>query len=174
MATLASIPVEEYLRTTYEPDMEYVAGQLVERHVGERFHSRLQSLIIGLLLSRERERRFHVFTEQRIRVSDEPGYRIPDISVKALPYDVAPILTKPDLAIEILSPDDEPGEMLERIGDYLAAGIPYMWVADPYKRRVEVVDQAGIRRAADLKVSTPLVGEVDFVALFDELYEPAE
>jgi len=24
MATLAIVPVEEYLRTTYEPDMEYV------------------------------------------------------------------------------------------------------------------------------------------------------
>jgi hypothetical protein len=41
MATSAAVPVEEYLRTTYEPDREYVGGQLVERHVGEYFHSRL-------------------------------------------------------------------------------------------------------------------------------------
>ena len=33
MATLTAIPVEEYLRTYYEPDMEYVDGQLVERKV---------------------------------------------------------------------------------------------------------------------------------------------
>ena len=35
MLTGTSIPVEEYLRTSYEPDMEYVDGQLVERSVGE-------------------------------------------------------------------------------------------------------------------------------------------
>jgi hypothetical protein len=44
MATTA-IPVEEYLRTTYHPDMEYVDGQLVERNVGERRHSRLQFFV---------------------------------------------------------------------------------------------------------------------------------
>jgi len=46
MATLNAVPVEEYLRTYYDPDREYVDGQLVERrHVGEYFHSRMQHLI---------------------------------------------------------------------------------------------------------------------------------
>jgi hypothetical protein len=45
MATSTAVPVEEYLRKTYDPDMEYVDGQLVERHVGEHFQSRLQALI---------------------------------------------------------------------------------------------------------------------------------
>jgi hypothetical protein len=39
MATSSAVPVEEYLRTTYHPDMEYLEGQLVERNVGEYFHS---------------------------------------------------------------------------------------------------------------------------------------
>ena len=29
MATATRVPVEEYLRTTYEPDMEYLDGELV-------------------------------------------------------------------------------------------------------------------------------------------------
>jgi len=58
MATFATIPAEEYLRTTYAPDMEYVDGQLVERKVGEYLHSRLQCLIALALGLRERERRF--------------------------------------------------------------------------------------------------------------------
>ena len=73
-------------------------------------------------------------TGQRVRVNEEPRYRIPDICVKALPHPVTPILTQPDLAIEIVSPDDEVPEMLAKIGDYLAAGIPHVWVVDPYKR----------------------------------------
>jgi len=55
---LAALPIEEYLRTTYEPDIEY-------------FHSRLQALC-GLLISREQQRGFRVFTEQRVLVSLEP------------------------------------------------------------------------------------------------------
>jgi hypothetical protein len=27
--------LEEYLHTSYEPEMEYVRGRLVDRHVGE-------------------------------------------------------------------------------------------------------------------------------------------
>ena len=128
MGTLTAIPVEEYLRTSYEPDMEYVDGQLVERHVGEYFHSRLQTLIVLSLGTRgSGEKRYRIFTEQRVRVSDEPRYRIPDICLKALPHRITPILVQPDLAIEIMSPDDRTAEMLEKIGDYVQAGIPYIW-----------------------------------------------
>ena len=66
MATLTAVPVEEYLRTTYHPDMEYVDGQLLERHVGEQYHSMLQGLVISELNLRRRERRFRTFPEQRV------------------------------------------------------------------------------------------------------------
>ncbi|HTX37084.1 MAG TPA: Uma2 family endonuclease [Bryobacteraceae bacterium] len=173
MATLTCVPLEEYLRTYYDPDREYVDGQLVERHVGEHDHSILQSLLAIELGQRRRQRGFRVFTEQRIRVSDQ-RYRIPDLCVKALPYHKSPVLVRPDLVIEIVSPDDEPMEMLEKIGDYQAAAIPYIWVADPHKRTLIEADASGIRRPAGLVLATPLVGEVDFAVLFAELDEPSE
>jgi Uma2 family endonuclease len=174
MATSTAVPVEEYLSTTYHPDKEYVDGQLLERHVGEHYHSLLQGLIATELNARRRQRRFRVFPEQRVRVNDEPRYRIPDICVKALPYKVTPILERPDLAIEIVSPDDEPGEMLAKIADYVAAGIPYIWLVDPYKRTLTEVVHGVIRRPATTVLSTPLVGEIDFALLFQELDEPTE
>ena len=174
MATFTGVPVEEYLHTSYDPDREYVDGQLVERHVGEYFHSRLQGLIYATLMSRERERRFRAFPELRVQVSDEPRYRIPDICVKALPHERTPILIRPDLVIEVVSPDDEVPEMLTKIGDYLAAGIPHIWVVDPYKRTLVEADQTGIRRPAAQTLATPLVGEIDFAPLFLQLDEPAE
>jgi len=64
-------PVEEYLRTTDRPDMEYVDGELVERHVVEHKHSRLQALIAGLFLSLARTCR---------------------VCVMALPYRSEPVL----------------------------------------------------------------------------------
>ena len=174
MATLPAVPVEEYLRTCYDPDREYVDGRLVERHVGEHDHSLLQILIGSELNARGRERGFRVFAEQRVRLSEEPRFRIPDICVKALPYHKTPVLVCPDLVIEIISPDDEPLEIVEKIADYQAAGIPHIWVVNPYKRTLLEVDRAGSRRPSSHVLATPLVGELDFAPLFRDLDEPSE
>jgi Uma2 family endonuclease len=175
MATTA-IPVEEYLRTTYRPDMEYVDGELVERHVGEHKHSRLQTLLVLWLGPYERERRFRVLTEQRLLVfGKKHRYRIPDLCLMALPYRSEPVITTPPhLVIEILSPDDETADTLARVADYLRFGIPHIWLADPYKRSLQDADRDGIRYRPELVVETALAGRVDFNELFVQLDESTE
>jgi len=37
------LSVREYVATNYHPDREYLDGTLVERNVGERDHSRIQT-----------------------------------------------------------------------------------------------------------------------------------
>jgi Uma2 family endonuclease len=125
-------------------------------------------LIVGELLKR-RARGFRVFAEQRVRISAEPRYRIPDICVKALPHRADPILERPDLVIEILSPDDRPAEVLRKIADYLQAGVPHIWIVDPYQRTVMEADAAGFREAVNLTLETGLVGSVNFGDFFAEL-----
>ncbi|MGA3039186.1 MAG: Uma2 family endonuclease [Bryobacteraceae bacterium] len=176
MATSISVPVEEYLRTTYRPDMEYVDGELVERHVGEHKHSRLQTLIAGMLLALERSRRFHVLTEQRLRVlGTKHRYRIPDVCVMALPYHSEPVLsTPPHLVIEILSPDDETADTLGRVADFLRFCVAHIWIANPYKHTLQEADRDGIRYCTDLVVETDLVGRVDFNVLFTNVDEATE
>jgi Uma2 family endonuclease len=44
----------------------------------------------------------------------------------------------PDLAVEVVSPSNRPGELLRKIGEYLAAGVPLVWVVYPKRRRVAV------------------------------------
>lgn len=39
----------------------------------------------------------------------------------------------PDLAVEVLSPDDRPGAVLEKVGDWLNAGVRLVWVVDPMR-----------------------------------------
>src|SRR4051794_21951990 len=134
MATSTAVSVEEYLHTTYDPDMEYVNGQLVERHVGEYYHSILQSLIDRLIGAREADGNFVVFTEQRVRVTDEPRFRIPDLCVKALPHGNETYIERPELVIEIVSPDDNFSDVLTKISEYQLAGIPHIWVVDYYRR----------------------------------------
>lgn len=44
----------------------------------------------------------------------------------------------PDLVAEILSPDDRPGEMLAKIGEWLDAGVRLVWVIDPARAEAHV------------------------------------
>ena len=174
MAATTIVPVEEYLQNSYDPDVEYVDGQLLERHVGERRHSRLQFLI-GLELGPREPGRFHTYTEQRLRVSPHPRYRVPDLCVMALPYQRESVFTQPPhLVIEILSPDDEPADMLEKIADYLKFGVPHVWIPDPYRHRLQVADRDGLHDRSDLIVETELAGCLDFGKLFATLDEPSE
>ena len=48
--TSAFIPLETYLHTCYEPDVEYVDGQLEERNVGEFDHNMIQRAVSVLVL----------------------------------------------------------------------------------------------------------------------------
>jgi Uma2 family endonuclease len=40
----------------------------------------------------------------------------------------------PDLVVEVLSPDDRPGEVLEKVADWLNARTRIVWVIDPERR----------------------------------------
>ena len=44
----------------------------------------------------------------------------------------------PDLAVEVLSPDDRPGAVLEKVGDWLNAGVRLVWVVDPMRTLARV------------------------------------
>ncbi len=44
----------------------------------------------------------------------------------------------PDLAVEVLSPDDRPGYVREKVAEWLKAGTRAVWVVDPHARAVTV------------------------------------
>jgi Uma2 family endonuclease len=49
----------------------------------------------------------------------------------------------PDLLAEVLSPDDRPGEVLEKAANWLAAGTRIVWVIDPERCEARVYRQDG-------------------------------
>lgn len=53
----------------------------------------------------------------------------------------------PDVAAEILSPDDRPGEVLSKVGDWLDAGVRIVWVIDPVRREARVYRADGTQSA---------------------------
>jgi Uma2 family endonuclease len=52
----------------------------------------------------------------------------------------------PDLAVEILSPDESAAELQEKVDDYQASGTPLIWVIDPERYTVRVLQLYGQER----------------------------
>ena len=44
----------------------------------------------------------------------------------------------PDLAVEVLSPEDTASEIQKKVEEYLAGGVPLVWVVDPATKTVTV------------------------------------
>jgi Uma2 family endonuclease len=145
MPTKTVISVEEYLATHYRPDCDYVDGQVDERNLCEWDHSSLQTRVAAYFFARRKEWGISVVVEQRVQVTPT-RFRIPDVCV-VLGNPGEQILTNPPfLCIEILSPEDRMSRIEERIDDYLAMGIPFVWLLDPATRRAFVATVAdGLR-----------------------------
>jgi len=158
MASRTLISVEEYLRTSYRPDCDYVDGEVLERHLGEKDHSSLQKKLIIYLAARENELGICVFPEQRVQVS-ATRFRIPDVCV-TIGEPSEQIFTKPPfLCIEVLSPEDRWPRIDQRIADYLAMGVPYVWVLDPVSKQAYSVTKEGTREISDgfLRTQDPAI-----------------
>lgn len=110
--------------------------------MGEWDHSRLQMLLSGYLLSREKQWGIVVVPEQRVQVKPT-RFRVPNILV-LLGAPAGPMVdTPPFLCVEILSPSDRMAEMQSRIDDYLNFGVKHVWVIDPRTRRAFRIRRMG-------------------------------
>jgi len=81
--------------------------------------------------------------------------RAPDIGFIAASRAPAPGSTKgfgrvmPDLVVEVNSPDDRASEVLDKVRQWLAAGVKVVWVVDPPTRTVTVHDPPGEARVLE-------------------------
>jgi Uma2 family endonuclease len=134
MSARTLISVEDYLASSYEPDCDFVDGHIEERNVGEVSHGMVQLRVGAYLLTHYGTGGAIAATECRIRVTTT-RVRIPDVCYFLRdPGERVP--TKPPfICIEILSPEDRMSRVEVRINDYLAMGVPYVWVLDPETRQ---------------------------------------
>ena len=158
MASRTLISVEEYLRTSYRPDCDYVDGEVLERNVGEKAHGTVQKKIIVYFGPRETEWGICALPTLRVQVS-KTRFRIPDICVTLGEPNEEILRQPPFICIEILSPEDRWPRIQQRIDDYLAMGVPYVWVLDPAaKTAYSVTRTAGTNQVTDvLKTLNPSV-----------------
>jgi Uma2 family endonuclease len=152
MGTSTMVPLEEYLRTNYEPDRDWIDGELKERNMGDGPHSVVQTFFIKFFGNREEKWGIRVTQELRTQVSAS-HYRIPDVLLMRSddPFEVI-VRTPPLLCIEVLSPSDSMIEMEEKIEDYLAMGVEAVWVVNPRRQTAFVVDRGALLPVEELTV----------------------
>jgi Uma2 family endonuclease len=122
------VSVEEYLSTSYDPDMEFVDGTLVGRNVGEWPHSRVQSNVIFALSNKYPQLKAVVALRSK---TAKTRYRIPDVTVLLAPPSTDYLLDAAFLVVEVLSKRDVMSVLLAKLKEYAAKGVPNIWLIDP-------------------------------------------
>src|SRR5262249_1422349 len=156
---------DDLLARAEENGFELIDGQLVEKPMGAK-SSRVGARLIG---------RLDPFTEANGLgevFNSECGYQIfgskkkvrkPDVSfvargrLREVDVPDGHLTVPPDLAVEVVSPNDMAEDIDQRVVDYLGAGVRLMWVIYPKTRSVVVFRQDG--SGARLNDSQDLSGE---------------
>jgi len=132
---------------------ELVRGRLIVREPAGYWHGSIAARVLARIAA-------FVEQDQAIRAAEHPlgdvlaaetGFtlerspdtvRAPDVAFVAWhrrPTSTAGFAAlSPDLAVEVLSPTDRPGDVLGKVADYLNAGSSLVWVVDPDRRVVRV------------------------------------
>ena len=137
---------EDDLRATPQDGQKYelVDGQIRVSPTGAR-HSRICVNLTIALATFVRARKLGEVLDSGV------GFRLPDGNVRSpdASFTAAHRLTDhpltddfsevvPDLAVEVLSPSERPRHVLDKVGEYLEAGVRLVWVIDPRKAKAVV------------------------------------
>jgi Uma2 family endonuclease len=140
---------------------EVVDGELVVSPVGFR-HELIVAKVIAVLSRFVEEHRVgRVVGPDALYVLPSGNRRGPDGSflaaerLAALPPGTVFPEVAPDLAVEVLSPSDRMKRVLDKVGEYLDAGVRMVWLIDPAKQ------QAAVYRTATEVRYVDAAGELD-------------
>lgn len=175
MAALPNAPslvsVEEYLSTSYEPEVEFVDGVLVDRGMPTELHGIFQLLLGAYLLSFSEQFGFAVSSETRTEVVKRRRYRVPDIVVAPVPVEEGVITRVPWIIIEINSPGDRIGNMMTRFQDLESMGVRHVLWVDPIEKTLHCYRNGALRTepaVIDLELPTGVL-RFDLQSVFEQL-----
>ena len=127
------IPVEEYLRNSYQPNCEYIDGILRQKPRPIWNHAALEGRFFELINSGFPD--FAAGCEATVR-SREGKYLVPDAVVQYRNQVQRRYPTDPvHVCVEILSPDGRLSEALAKCEEYHAWGVETTWIVDLEIRR---------------------------------------
>jgi len=125
------ISVEDYLRSSFEPDAEYIDGLIEERPVGENDHSAWQNALCVWFQQQAKAGQIRVRPELRVQVAPN-SFLVPDVTLLDRNRPIEQIITHPPIAVvEILSPEDTLKRIMKKCERYDQMGIRTILVIDP-------------------------------------------
>jgi Uma2 family endonuclease len=193
MSTMVATKAESTQKTEITPEellampdgghFELIDGELTERNmsllssrVAVRLARRLdvhcEEHDLGWIVDAECGYACFPWKPGRIRrpdVSFIAAGRLPSSEERSEGY----VMIPPDLAVEVVSPNDRVGELDEKVDEYLRAGVRLVWVVRPAARAVQVF--RGDRSESWLWAADELSGEdvlPGFRCRVDELFPP--
>jgi Uma2 family endonuclease len=125
---------------------ELIRGQLIVREPPGTRHGMISATLCFLLAGFVRgEKLGAVFAQDTgFKIESDPDtVRAPDVAfLSAARLDAVGrrgyAAVAPDLAAEVMSPDDRPGELLSKVAAWLSAGSRLVWVIDPDREEARV------------------------------------
>ena len=166
IATSPRVTPEDLLNIEDRPMPELVDGELQERELGQDADS-IAANLLGFLWLFLRTNPLGLLNgaqgSYRAFPDDPDKVRIPALSFtrrERIPKDgraKGHARVALDLVVEVVSPNDTVTKLNAKINDFLAAGVPLVWVAYPETRTVQVLRSDGTGRL--LKIGDILEGE---------------
>ena len=168
MAIATQMPVEEYLHAGFDPECEFVDGEVLERNIGETDHAWCVTRAMFALANREKDLGVHVLPSLTIRMTST-HYRIADIALLRLDAPNEHVITHPPFACaEVLSTEDLMYRMHQKVRDYIKFGVKYVWLIDPQTRQMFEHSAEGVRQIVDtLRIQNTTV-EIPLSEFFSE------
>ena len=163
--TTRRIATEDDLRAMPEDGNKYelVDGEIRMSPAGDRHSAVALRLGARLLAFVDQHRLGYV-------MGADAGYRLPGGNIRS--PDVSFVASgrfpndrptedwgslAPDLAVEVISPGDRPRHVLDKVGEYLEAGVRLVWVIDP--RRGTAVIYRSLSDIRDIGIDGDLEGD---------------
>jgi Uma2 family endonuclease len=166
----AMVPLSEYLETSYQPDCEWVEGELRERNLGELSHASVQGFLTAYFAFHRKRFGVRVYPELRVQVAAN-RYRIPDVLLVRQDDPADEIVTvAPLLCVEVLSRDDRMSDTQEKVDEYLDMGVDSVWVIDPRRRKAFQTDVRSLQPVEILTVPGTKIA-IPLADVFEELDE---
>lgn len=110
-------------------------------------HARVQSRL-GFRFELLRENGKQLFPAPQCRITTKDRQAMPDISVfTERSQNGKPPEGVPLVVIEIVSPDDYYGDVLERLREYSAWGVRHVWLVDLHSRKLSVFASQALAEA---------------------------
>ncbi len=147
-ATTAKLTLEEFLRRPEtEPASEYEDGVVCKKPLPTSWHGVVQRLLSFVFTLYLRDHAIGDAGSEIRCIFGPPGHErayVPDyVFVVGVPPGFAPTngpyRGAPDLAVEILSPDDRMTRVRRKVRFYLENGVRLVWLIDPEDRTVTVL-----------------------------------